>query len=331
MDKLHILYRFTAEEAKDLIQRYLTEHPDPNNENMVGYNNRKCWPRDARMRLMKHDVNLGRAVFWDIQNRLPRSVTTVEWDESFVSVYSKDNPNLLFNMCGFECRILPKCRAQNEELTSRDGVWSLQNDGTKERTAQAFLRVDDAALRQFENRVRQILMASGSTTFTKIANKWNTTLIGLMTYYREATVHTQELLDMLVKCENKIQTRIKIGLNSKMPSRFPPVVFCAPRRCAAARPSARPFRLPLAARPASPCELPLTADLPLPLLLPSFPPCPVPSNSPSPPQTRQRRSAGSACSRWATCSSRSPTCASPSRPTRASRTSARACRTRRTS
>lgn len=49
-------------------------------------------------------------------------------------------------------------------------------------------------------------MSSGSTTFTKIANKWNTALIGLMTYYREATVHTQELLDLLVKCENKIQT-----------------------------------------------------------------------------------------------------------------------------
>jgi pre-mRNA-processing factor 8 len=41
-----------------------------------------------------------------------------------------------------------------------------------------------------------------------------------MTYFREATVHTQELLDLLVKCENKIQTRIKIGLNSKMPSRL---------------------------------------------------------------------------------------------------------------
>ena len=49
-------------------------------------------------------------------------------------------------------------------------------------------------------------MSSGSTTFTKVANKWNTALIGLMTYYREATVHTQELLDLLVKCENKIQT-----------------------------------------------------------------------------------------------------------------------------
>ena len=55
------------------------------------------------MRLMKHDVNLGRAVFWDIkvsaaselylerdaQNRLPRSVTTVEWENAFCSVYSK--------------------------------------------------------------------------------------------------------------------------------------------------------------------------------------------------------------------------------------------------
>jgi pre-mRNA-processing factor 8 len=61
------IFRFSAEEARDLIQRYLTEHPDPNNENIVGYNNKKCWPRDARMRLMKHDVNLGRAVFWDIK------------------------------------------------------------------------------------------------------------------------------------------------------------------------------------------------------------------------------------------------------------------------
>ena len=47
-------------------------------------------------------------------------------------------------------------------------------------------------------------MASGSTTFTKIVNKWNTALIGLMTYYREAVVNTQELLDLLVKCENKV-------------------------------------------------------------------------------------------------------------------------------
>ncbi|ELR20686.1 PremRNA processing splicing factor 8, putative [Acanthamoeba castellanii str. Neff] len=229
IDRIHMCFRFTHDEAKELIQRYLTEHPDPNNENIVGYNNKKCWPRDARMRLMKHDVNLGRAVFWDIKNRLLRSLTTIEWDNSFLSVYSKDNPNLLFAMCGFEVRILPKCRSLNEEFTQQDGVWNLQNENTKERTAQAFLRVDEESLGRFENRIRMVLMASGSTTFTKIVNKWNTSLIGLMTYYREATVHTQELLDLLVKCENKIQTRVKIGLNSKMPSRFPPVVFYTPK------------------------------------------------------------------------------------------------------
>ncbi|KAF6025681.1 PRPF8 [Bugula neritina] len=211
IDRVHMFFRFTAEEARDLIQRYLTEHPDPNNENIVGYNNKKCWPRDSRMRLMKHDVNLGRAVFWDIKNRLPRSVTTVLWEGSFCSVYSKDNPNLLFNMSGFECRILPKCRCPNEEFTHKDGVWNLQNEVTKERTAQCFLRVDDESLTRFHNRIRQILMASGSTTFTKIVNKWNTALIGLMTYFREAV------------------TRVKIGLNSKMPSRFPPVVFYTPK------------------------------------------------------------------------------------------------------
>ena len=93
----------------------------------------------------------------------------------------------------------------------------FQND---HRTAQAFLRVDERSVTGFNNRIRQVLMSSGSTTFSKIANKWNTSLIGLMTYFREAVVHTQELLDLLVKSENKIQTRIKIGLNSKMPTRY---------------------------------------------------------------------------------------------------------------
>lgn len=207
IDKIWLFMRFDADETRDLIQRYLAEHPDPNNENVVGYNNKKCWPRDARMRLMKHDVNLGRAAFWDIKNRLPRSLTTVEWESSFVSVYSKDNPNLLFDMCGFECRILPKCRTANVEFVHRDGIWHLQNEMTKERTAQCFLKVDEESMQKFHNRIRQILMSSGSTTFTKIVNKWNTALIGLMTYYREAVVNTQELLDLLVKCENKIQTR----------------------------------------------------------------------------------------------------------------------------
>jgi pre-mRNA-processing factor 8 len=239
LDKIYMLFKFDSNEGKDLIQRYLIEHPDPNNENAVGYRNKKCWPRDCRMRLLKRDVNLGRAVFWDMKNRLPRSITTLAWDNSFVSVYSADNPNLLFDMSGFEVRIQPIRAARRGPIsgghaepaatTYRDGVWNLQNETTKEMTAQAHLRVEEVAVRAFDDRIRQILMSSGATTFTKIANKWNTALIGLMTYFREAVLNTQELLDLLVKNENKIQTRIKIGLNSKMPSRFPPVVFYCPK------------------------------------------------------------------------------------------------------
>ncbi|KAK4686129.1 pre-mRNA-processing factor 8, partial [Tremellales sp. Uapishka_1] len=230
VDRIHIMFRFTADESRDLIQRYLSVQPDPNNENVIGYNNKRCWPRDCRMRLIKHDVNLGRAVFWNVKNSLPRSLTTIEWDETFVSVYSKDNPQLLFSMCGFEVRILPRCRTQNGEAYSlKDGVWNLTQESTKERTAQAFLRVSDQGVKEFNNRIRQVLMSSGSATFSKIINKWNTALIGLMTYYREAVISTETLLDSLVKAENKVQTRVKIGLNSKMPSRFPPAVFYSPK------------------------------------------------------------------------------------------------------
>jgi len=181
------------------------------------------------MRLVKHDVNLGRAAFWELGGRLPRSLTSLDWDGSLVSVYSRDNPNLLFSMSGFEVRILPKKRAAALAAAlgagggdggggapgggappARDGVWALQNALTKERTAHAHLRVDDEGMKAFENRVRQVLMSSGATTFTKIANKWNTALIGLVTYYREAVVRTPDLLDLLVKCETKIQTRIKV-------------------------------------------------------------------------------------------------------------------------
>ena len=229
IDRIWVFLRFSADESRDLIQRFLTEQPDPNFENVIGYRNKKCWPRDSRMRLMRHDVNLGRAVFWDLKNRLPRSITTVEWDDTFASVYSRDNPNLLFSMCGFEVRILPKIRNLNEEFPVKDSVWSLVDNTTKERTAHAFLQVTEEDIQKFNNRIRQILMSSGSTTFTKIANKWNTSLIALFTYYREAAVSTVNLLDTIVKCETKIQTRVKIGLNSKMPSRFPPAVFYTPK------------------------------------------------------------------------------------------------------
>jgi len=96
------------------------------------------------MRLIKHDVNVGRAVFWNVKQSLPRSLTMIEWEDTFVSVYSKDNPQLLFSMSGFKVRILLKIRMLGgEQFLLKDAVWNLMNEQTKERTAQAFLRVSD--------------------------------------------------------------------------------------------------------------------------------------------------------------------------------------------
>jgi len=73
----------------------------------------------------------------------PRSLTTIEWEDTFVSVYSQNSPQLLFSMCGFEICILPMIRTMSgEQFSLKDAVvWNLTNKQTEERTAQAFLRV----------------------------------------------------------------------------------------------------------------------------------------------------------------------------------------------
>ncbi|SMN20752.1 similar to Saccharomyces cerevisiae YHR165C PRP8 Component of the U4/U6-U5 snRNP complex, involved in the second catalytic step of splicing [Maudiozyma saulgeensis] len=228
LDKISILFHFEENEADELTDDFLAENPDHNFENAVGYNNKKCWPKDARMRLMRQDVNLGRAVFWEIQGHIPKSIVNINWDDSFVSVYSKNNPNLLFSMCGFEVRILPKLRT-DEVMTITESAWDLIDENSKLRTAKAYLKVSDEEVKNFESRIRGIVMTAGNGAFTKVAAKWNTTVIGLFTYFREAILTTESLLDILVKSETAIQNRVKLGLNSKMPTRFPPAVFYTPK------------------------------------------------------------------------------------------------------
>ena len=228
LDRVYILFRFDEEEAEELTDDYLAENPDPNFANAIGYNNKKCWPKDARMRLTRQDVNLGRATFWEVQGRIPTSLAHIDWQNSFVSVYSKNNPNLLFSMCGFEVRILPRKRI-DEMLTIDEGVWDLVNRDTNHRSAKAYLKVSEEAVKEFESRIRGVLMGAGSSAFTKIAAKWNTALISLSTYFREAIISTESLLDVLVKAETRIQNRVKLGLNSKMPTRFPPAIFYTPK------------------------------------------------------------------------------------------------------
>lgn len=65
--------------------------------------------------------------------------------------------------------------------------------------------------------------------FTKIISNWSLAAwIGLVTYFRESVANTRELLDVLVKLENKIQTR-KTDLELKMPAPLSFVVFYSPQ------------------------------------------------------------------------------------------------------
>ena len=70
----------------------------------------------------------------------------------------------LARMCGFEVRILPKSRNQNDEFPVKDSVWSLVDNTTKERTAHAFLQVTEEDIQKFNNRIRQISTSGVVTT-----------------------------------------------------------------------------------------------------------------------------------------------------------------------
>ncbi|KNE95419.1 hypothetical protein PSTG_11272 [Puccinia striiformis f. sp. tritici PST-78] len=125
-DKIHILLQITADDSRELIQ-------DPNNDDSISYNSKRCWPRDCCMRFIKHDANLGQA------DQL-RSL----------------NP-------------FSEIRNVGEVFPSTDGV--LVNGAAKERIALAYLCVSDYKIDQFHNQIRQVLMARGSTTFSQIVHK----------------------------------------------------------------------------------------------------------------------------------------------------------------
>jgi len=71
-----------------------------------------------------------------------------------LSVYSEENPNLLFDMNGFEVWITPKSKLDFDEIDFKDGVWKLVNKKSKELTALAYLKVSKEYQKKFENRIR---------------------------------------------------------------------------------------------------------------------------------------------------------------------------------
>lgn len=218
------------------------------------YPRRDVWPADGRMRHTPADVATGRAVFWALGTRVPRAVATLAWARSHADVYSSANPYVLFGLSGFEVRLLPAHRCEEQILIGGPAAantrydddapfgdvpvlsapkgsptWTIADAETNAPAAYVHLRVGAAAIAEFGARVRSIVQAGGSSTFAKVAARWNSVLLGLVAYFREAVACTPVLLDALVRAESRVQARIKLGLNTKMPSRFPPVVFYAPR------------------------------------------------------------------------------------------------------
>ncbi|KAI6102476.1 hypothetical protein EDD17DRAFT_1776489 [Pisolithus thermaeus] len=139
--------------------------------------NKHCWPQD-------HCI----LAFWSVRHGLPRSLTTIKWEDTFISIYSRENG-------GFKVQILLNIRTLGrEQFSLKDAVWNFTNEQTKEciMTTQAFLHVsdDNEGIQQFSN------------SSSRIVNKWNTASIGLIMYYCEVVIHVNELLDALVKAEN---------------------------------------------------------------------------------------------------------------------------------
>ena len=58
-----------------------------------------------------------------------------------MSVFSDRNPNLLFDMCGFEVRMTPKTNINPNEFELKEGNWSLVQKDTKTVTAYAYIQV----------------------------------------------------------------------------------------------------------------------------------------------------------------------------------------------
>lgn len=231
-NEVYIVLRYTKTEADEVRRRYLEEtQSDPDmravNASVHGFKNAKEWPRDARMRLFLSDVNLARAVLWEFRGRLPPSLATISEANSFVSVYSKDNPNLLFEMAGFSVRLLPVVRTE-EEVLENESMWSLRNHTTKDISCRAFLQVSREHINMIRNKARRTVMMVGSSTFHSIAAKWNALITEIVPYYREAILGTEELQAILARAEHRMQARVMMALNSRAKSRFPPAMFYAP-------------------------------------------------------------------------------------------------------
>lgn len=136
-------------------------------------------------------------------------------------------------------RLLPIKRKTEIFGETKATCWIMQEERTKDPTIFVLLKVNDEHIKLFESNLRTILRTSASKTFIETVRQWNKAIIGnclcltlivflyifaqkflsfvagIVSYFREAIIDSEDLLDSFAKFENKIQESIKRQLNSK--------------------------------------------------------------------------------------------------------------------
>ncbi|TBU16093.1 subunit of U5 snRNP spliceosome [Ordospora colligata] len=111
----------------------------------------------------------------------------------------------------------------SETRIDEKGSWKLSNG------KYANLAVSEESVQDFEGGIQHLVSTSGSATFLKVAKRWNTLIIGFVMRFRECIYGRRGLEAKLKKAEEQIRSVIKRGMNSKMPIRFPAVMFYSPK------------------------------------------------------------------------------------------------------
>lgn len=197
MDRIYVLFRLSEEDVKELARDY-GEAGDVSGTNYFG--------RDDESR--QEDV-LGKYVHAEIATRLLPAMGSIAFRGCSALP-------IRFSMCGVDVLV---CDRKMHERSS----WVLRNG------KHANFAVSRESVDAFNSRVEYIVKTSGSATFLKIANRWNTCLLAFVAYFREFVGDTEGLAETLRHAELQIQNAVKKGVNSKMPVRFPSAMFYSPR------------------------------------------------------------------------------------------------------
>mmetsp|Transcript_19339 Transcript_19339/g.27230 ORF Transcript_19339/g.27230 Transcript_19339/m.27230 type:complete len:2264 (-) Transcript_19339:163-6954(-) len=229
-DEIFIFLRLTKKERVEITNNYLKNYKYDKMQDHTNF-----FDDSINIQSKKENINslkdllVTKAIYYEIKNRIPDSFSKMKWMNTRIEILSKLDHSITFNMLGFSCFFHMDNLNTTRIIAKKENEWIISNSDKKINSSLFRITVSDKSIKFFENHIRQILMTSGSLTFTKISNKWNTTLIGMVSFFREAIQGSYSLLETIIKCESKIQTRIKMGLNSKMPARFPSVVFYSPK------------------------------------------------------------------------------------------------------